>query len=538
MSSRPASIAAITLIQAALLVALIWTGLYWLNATNLQQLGQRARISAQLLAMSAALPLLADEPVRLDDLIAASGLDADLPHARVLDVEGVLLASRGDGDARRVGATPTASARRVCRFLANPDHVDGAAPIIVGAQVLGRVEVGLATAGLDALLCKAFWIALVLAGLQILLVAGFLRLLARRRGRELVQLQRAAEHDANAAKSRFLASMSHELRTPLNAILNLNELLLESGLDDEQRGYAVTASESACALLSIVNGVLDFSKIEAARVELAPRPSDPEEIVKSVIDLLAARAYAKEVPLVVYCDPSVPLQLRTDPGLVRQILLNLIGNAIKFTDQGAVRVHLVLSPDADALRIEVIDTGIGIAEDKQLNLFKEFVQADAADNRKYGGSGLGLVISRRLAHLLGGEIELRSALGEGSCFALVLPLPEAVDADSDLRAKAAAPLLDWCLTLWVDNAWVAEDLASQLAILGLDVEIVPPTAPLSASAAAARSCSSPSPAARRHAAAIVRAVLHSTNLVATARPISAILGGPSPPCAFRWWRRS
>jgi len=547
MSLRPASILLIALIQAVLLASLIWTGLYWLDATNLQQLGQRAQLSARMLAVSAAVPLLADEPVRLDDLLAGTGLDTDLRDARVLDVDGALLAVRGDGHAFSFPSAPMASPHRVRGFPANHDHVYAAAPVLVGDQVLGRVEVGLTTSALDGALSKAFWTAIVLAGLQMLLVTGFSLLLARRRGRELIQLQRGAErvaqegpglqldlpadHDlgrfamafnhmsqqladsyaalrdtlaesrqlmnrvaeserhkledaarreqdakeANEAKSRFLASMSHELRTPLNAILNMNELLLESGLEDEQRGYALTASDAASALLSIVNGVLDFSKIEAGRVDLALRPSDPEEIVRSVIDLLAARAYAKDVQLAICCEPSVPLQFQTDPGLVRQILLNLIGNAIKFTDAGAVRIRLGLSPDADALRIEVMDTGIGIAEDKQGCLFEEFVQADSSNNRKYGGSGLGLVISRRLARLLGGDIELRSALGEGSCFALMLPLPRGVDAVSDVRAEAAAPLLDWHLSLWAENALMAEDLAYQLAVFGLDVEIVPPT---------------------------------------------------------------
>ena len=304
----------------------------------------------------------------------------------------------------------------------------------------------------------------------------------RKRYQDVLEESARRARDASTAKSRFLASMSHEIRTPLNAILNMNEMLLETGLNDEQRDYAATASESASALLSIVNGVLDFSKIEAGRVEATLQPSDPEEIVKCVVDLLAARTYAKDIQLTVYCDPSVPLEIETDPGLVRQILLNLIGNAIKFTDEGAVRVHLALNDvgsgaaDAlnDVLNIEVIDTGIGIAADKQPALFDEFVQADAADNRKYGGSGLGLAISRRLARLLGGDVALCSTLGEGSCFTLQLPLPGPVDPTSEVRSAAAEPLRDWCLSLWLDNALVAEDLANQLTVFGLSVEIVPP----------------------------------------------------------------
>ena len=296
----------------------------------------------------------------------------------------------------------------------------------------------------------------------------------RKRYQEVLEQAAERAREASTAKSRFLASMSHEIRTPLNAILNMNELLLETGLDDEQRDYAATASDSARALLSIVNGVLDFSKIEAGRVEARPQPSDPEEVVKSVVDLLAARAYAKDIQLTVYCDPAVPPRIETDPGLMRQILLNLIGNAIKFTDEGAVRVHVVLNDAADALTIEVIDTGIGIATDKQCTLFDEFVQVDAADNRKYGGSGLGLAISRRLARLLGGDVTLRSTPGEGSCFTLRLPLSAPVDATAEVRTAGALPLRDWCLSVSLDNALVADDLANQLTVFGLSVQIVPP----------------------------------------------------------------
>ena len=294
----------------------------------------------------------------------------------------------------------------------------------------------------------------------------------RRHHQDMLQDAARRARDANQAKSRFLASMSHEIRTPLNAILNMNELLLETGLDQEQRDFATTASDSARALLSIVSGVLDFSKIEAGRVELAARPSDPEEIVKSVVALLAARACAKDVQLTVFCDPAVPMRVDTDPGLVRQVLLNLVGNAIKFTDEGAVRIHLTVDDVDRTLCIGVIDTGVGIAAEQQARLFEEFVQADTADNHRFGGSGLGLAISRRLARLLGGDIMLNSVPGEGSCFTLRLPLSAAAEAGD--RRAAARPLQAWQLSLSLDNALVADDLAAQLAAFDVDVEIVPP----------------------------------------------------------------
>ena len=304
----------------------------------------------------------------------------------------------------------------------------------------------------------------------------------RRRYEDMLEDAARRAREASEAKSRFLAAMSHEIRTPLNAILNMNDLLLETDLDEDQRGYAATASDSARSLLSIVNSVLDFSKIEADRVEPAPEPSDPEEIVKSVVDLLAARAQAKDIQLTVFCAPEVPLRLRIDPGLVRQILLNLVGNAIKFTDAGAVRVRLSMqTADAGLPRLccRVIDTGIGIAEDKQAYLFDEFMQADASNSRRYGGSGLGLAISRRLARLLGGDVVVDSRLGEGSCFTLCLPaepVPAPAGDGGDQvggRRSLAEPLCGLRLRVGCADALVAEDLLEQLRAYGLDADVAP-----------------------------------------------------------------
>ncbi len=298
----------------------------------------------------------------------------------------------------------------------------------------------------------------------------FMRDIAARRRTQAQLQERARRADvANEAKTRFLAAMSHEIRTPLNAILNMNELLLESSLDEEQRNYAATAGESARVLMSIVNSVLDFSKIEGGRVEPAPLDTDPEEIVRSIVDLLAARAHAHGLELTVFCDPMVPERIDTDPGLMRQILLNLLGNAIRFTDAGMVGVRLERGADAGMLHIRVIDTGVGIPPEDQAELFSEFQQAQAPGGRRQGGSGLGLAISRRLARLLGGNITLESVPGKGSCFTLALPLPTAVPAGA--RASAAAPLGAYRVSLWADNRLLAGALAEQLRAFGVAVSV-------------------------------------------------------------------
>lgn len=297
----------------------------------------------------------------------------------------------------------------------------------------------------------------------------------RRRAEALLEQAAQQARAANAAKSRFLATMSHELRTPLNAILNMNDLLLDSGLDAEQQAHALVVRDSAHALLSIVNGVLDFSKLESGQVKPLARACDPEDVLRSILDLLAARARARDIALTVFREPRLPALLLTDPGLLRQILLNLIGNAIKFTESGAVRVRLGLD-GAEHWRCDVSDTGIGIAPEAQEALFQEFVQLDTSDSRRFGGSGLGLAISRRLARLLDGDVLLSSAPGEGSCFTLRLPLHQ-LPADSphpSALTDALAVLADWHLGLSCADALVAADLVEQLRALGLDAALLPP----------------------------------------------------------------